>query len=103
VGSPFDYYNDGCTDLFFVNGASLSELVKAGARYHNRLLRNDSHEALADVTGAAGLSGEGYGMARRQGILITTGASFARNLGRHVFPIHSLLTIDKAKGQAWTF
>lgn len=64
-----DYNNDGLLDLFFVNGAALrdpmppgSKPVKSDARYWNRLFRNNGDGTFSDVTAAAGLRGEGYGM-----------------------------------------
>jgi hypothetical protein len=65
----FDYNNDGNLDLFFVNGAALRTPMPAGAkpdksdpRYWNRLFRNNGNGTFTDVTEAAGLRGEGYGM-----------------------------------------
>ena len=56
----FDYDNDGDLDAFFANGAELPSNRKASARYSNRLLRNDGAGNFADVTGQAGLRGEGF-------------------------------------------
>jgi hypothetical protein len=65
----FDYNNDGRLDLFFVNGAALSDPMPAGKmpdksnpRYWNRLYRNLGDGTFVDVTEAAGLSGRYYGM-----------------------------------------
>jgi hypothetical protein len=58
----FDYNNDGLPDIYFVNGARLPEMDKSDPRYFNRLYRNDGNGKFSDVTEAAGVSGEGYGM-----------------------------------------
>ena len=65
----FDADNDGRLDLFFVNGARLSDPMPAGAqpdkrdpRYHNRLFRQRPDGRFEDVTSRAGLQGDGYGM-----------------------------------------
>jgi hypothetical protein len=64
-----DYNNDGLLDLFFVNGAALSDPMPPGAspdksdpRFWNRLYRNRGDGTFTDVTESAGLSGRGYGM-----------------------------------------
>ncbi len=64
-----DYNNDGLLDLFFVNGAALRDPMPQGAkpdksdpRYWNRLYRNNGDGTFTDVTEAAGLRGDGYGM-----------------------------------------
>ncbi|MDW8353242.1 MAG: CRTAC1 family protein [Bryobacterales bacterium] len=58
----FDYDNDGRLDLYFVNGARMPELDKAGPEYFNRLYRNNGDGTFTDVTLQAGVPGEGYGM-----------------------------------------
>ena len=65
----FDYDNDGRLDIFFVNGAPISDPTpkgtipqKAGAKYWNRLLHQKSDGSFEDVTEKAGLQGVGYGM-----------------------------------------
>jgi hypothetical protein len=65
--AAFDYDNDGCTDLYFTNGAALPSLEKTGPEFFNRLYRNDCHAGFTDVTERAGVSGAGYSMAVASG------------------------------------
>ena len=65
----FDYDNDGCLDLFFVNGARLQDPMphsaspdKSDPRYWNRLYHNNRDGTFTDVTEKAGLQGRLYGM-----------------------------------------
>jgi hypothetical protein len=58
----FDYNNDGRPDMYFVNGATVPGLVKAGPKFYNRLYRNNGNGTFTDVTERAGVSGAGYGM-----------------------------------------
>jgi hypothetical protein len=65
----FDYDNDGRLDIFFVNGAHLSDPTpkgtipqKSGAKYWNRLYHQKTDGTFEDVTEKAGLQGTGYGM-----------------------------------------
>ena len=65
----FDYDNDGRLDIFFVNGAPLSDPTpkrtipqKAGPKYWNRLYHQKADGTFEDVTEKAGLQGAGYGM-----------------------------------------
>jgi hypothetical protein len=57
-----DYNHDGCTDIFFANGATLPGLVKTGPEYSNRLYRNNCNLTFTDVTLQAGLAGQGFSM-----------------------------------------
>ncbi len=65
----FDYDGDGLLDIFFANGAALSDPMSPGQqpdksdpRYWNRLYRNKGDGTFADVTVQAGLQGSGYAM-----------------------------------------
>jgi hypothetical protein len=58
----FDYDNDGFPDVYLVNGAAIPSLRKEGPQYWNRLYHNNRDGTFTDVTGKAGLAGEGYGM-----------------------------------------
>jgi enediyne biosynthesis protein E4 len=65
----FDYNHDGRLDIFFVNGAAISDPTppgqspsKADPRFWNRLYRNNGDGTFTDVTQQAGLEGDGYGM-----------------------------------------
>jgi len=58
-----DYNNDGCTDIFFTNGAAIPSLRKTGPEYYNRLYRNNCDMTFTDVTAESGLAGEGYSIA----------------------------------------
>ena len=65
-----DYDNDGRLDLFFVNGAALTDPMTSGGpppdkrdgRYHNRLYRQTADRRFEDMTDRAGVAGTGYGM-----------------------------------------
>lgn len=61
--AAFDYNNDGCTDIFFINGAAIPSFQKESPEFHNRLYKNNCDMTFADVTGTAGVAGEGYSMA----------------------------------------
>src|SRR3954466_12045899 len=58
----FDYDSDGYLDIYFVNGAGMPSLEKAGPRHLNRLYHNNHNLTFTDVTEKAGVSGAGYGM-----------------------------------------
>ncbi len=58
-----DFDNNGFEDLYFVNGGTVPELVKADESYWNRLYRNNGDGTFSDVTVRAGVAGAGYGMA----------------------------------------
>lgn len=65
----FDYDNDGLLDIFFVNGAPVSDPMdkeaipqKTDAKYWNRLFHQKKDGTFEDVTVKAGLQGVGYGM-----------------------------------------
>jgi len=55
-----DYNRDGRPDIFFTNGAPIATLRKDGAKFSNRLFRNDGNGVFTDVTEKAGLAGTGY-------------------------------------------
>jgi hypothetical protein len=61
--AAFDYDGDGCTDLYFVNGADVRSLRKERPEFRNRLFRNNCDLTFSDVTDKAGVAGEGYSMA----------------------------------------
>ncbi len=61
--AAFDYNNDGCTDIFFTNGAAIPSLRKTSPKFSNRLFRNNCNQTFKDVTAEAHLAGEGYAMA----------------------------------------
>ena len=65
----FDYDNDGRLDIFFANGAPLSDPTektttpqKAGSKYWNRLYHQRPDGTFEDVTEKAGLQGAGYSL-----------------------------------------
>lgn len=58
----FDYDADGRPDIFFTNGAAPGSMRKSAPRYRNRLFRNIGGLRFLDVTGGAGVAGEGYSM-----------------------------------------
>ena len=67
--ATFDYDNDGLLDIFFVNGAPLTDPTpkgtipqKSGSQDWNRLYHQKKDGTFEDVTEKAGLQGVGYGM-----------------------------------------
>src|SRR5882757_8587797 len=48
--AAFDFDGDGCTDLFFTNGAPIPGLRKTGPEFYNRLYRNNCDGTFTDVT-----------------------------------------------------
>jgi enediyne biosynthesis protein E4 len=65
----FDYDADGLLDIFFVNGAPLTDPMAKGSipqktdpKYWNRLFHQKKDGTFEDVTEKAGLQGIGYGM-----------------------------------------
>ncbi len=64
-----DYDNDGRLDIFFANGAALTDPMakdakpdKREAKYWNRLYHQKADGTFTDVTERAGVKGEGYSM-----------------------------------------
>lgn len=58
----FDYNNDGWSDIYFVNGATVPGLLKDGPEFRNALYRNNGDGTFTDVTEQAGVVGVGYCM-----------------------------------------
>src|SRR5215471_15051017 len=48
--AAFDYNDDGLTDIFFTNGASIPSLQKDSPKFFNRLYRNEGGMKFTDVT-----------------------------------------------------
>jgi hypothetical protein len=64
----FDYDNDGDLDIYLVNGSYLKEIShlrgrKLAGKLKNQLFRNNGNGTFSDVTDAAGVGDQGFGMA----------------------------------------
>jgi len=88
-----DYNKDGYLDLFFVNGAALSDPMTAGQqpdkrapRFWNRLYRNNGDGTFTDVTETAGVRGHSYGMGVAVGDYDNDGWPdlYVTNVGRNI-------------------
>ena len=55
-----DYDNDGYLDIYFTNGATLSDFNKDDSRFSNRLYHNNHDGTFSDATVTAGVRGFGY-------------------------------------------
>jgi hypothetical protein len=60
--ATLDYNNDGRIDIYFTNGCVTPSMKKEDPKFYNRLYRNDGHMKFTDVTGEAGVAGDGYSM-----------------------------------------
>ena len=119
----FDYDNDGLMDLFFVNGAPLSDPTpadsvpeKKSSKDWNRLFHQRKDGTFEDVTEKAGLKGIGYGMGVAVGdfdndgfedLYVTGygGNHLYRNNGNGTFTDvtdHSGTGGDKTPGNSWS-
>jgi hypothetical protein len=114
--AAFDYNNDGCTDVYFANGAALPSLEKTSPQFHNRLFRNNCDMTFTDVTEEAGVAGAGYSMAVATGDYNNDGFAdifvagvnrniLYRNLGngrfRDVTVQAGLTGVDPKRGKMW--
>ena len=91
--AALDYDGDGRMDLYFVNGAALSDPMPSGARpdksdprYWNRLYHNNADGTFSDVTEKAKVAGALYGMGAAAGDFDNDGHSdlYVTNLGQNV-------------------
>src|SRR5689334_17729219 len=86
--AALDFDGDGRQDLFFVNGAKLggAQPDKSEPRYWNRLYRNLGNGSFEDVTEAAGVRGQGYGMGVATGDYNNDGRPdlYVTNYGRNI-------------------
>ena len=114
--AALDFDNDGCTDIFFANGAAIPSLQKTGPEFHNRLFRNNCDMTFTDVTARTGVAGEGYSMAvaaadfDNDGLtdLFVAGVNrniLYRNLGNGAFANVTgparLAGVDPKRGKMW--
>ena len=91
--AAFDYDGDGLLDLYFVNGASISDPMAAGQlpdksepQYWNRLYRNDGDWQFTDTTEEAGVRGDHFGQGVAAGDYDNDGRAdlFLANFGRNI-------------------
>ena len=91
--AAFDYNGDGLLDLYFVNGASISDPMTEGQtpdksepEYWNRLYRNDGDWQFTDMTEEAGVRGDHFGQGVAAGDYDNDGRAdlFLANFGRNI-------------------
>jgi hypothetical protein len=89
----FDYNSDGLLDLFFVNGAALTDPMPEGQQpaksepqYWNRLYRQKRDGSFTDVTAEAGVAGYLYGQGVAVGDYDNDGHPdlYVTNFGRNI-------------------
>ena len=89
----FDYNSDGLLDLFFVNGAALTDPMPEGQQptksepqYWNRLYRQKRDGSFTDVTAEAGVAGYLYGQGVAAGDYDNDGHPdlYVTNFGRNI-------------------
>lgn len=88
-----DVDGDGFLDIYFVNGAALSDPMAEGQvpsktdpRFWNRLYRNNGDGSFTDITEKAGVQGNHYGMGAAVGDYDNDGRAdlYVTNLGKNV-------------------
>ena len=91
--AALDYNVDGLIDIYFVNGAELSDPMpdralprKSDPRYWNRLYRNDGNWRFTDVTEQSGVRGDHFGQGVAAGDYDNDGLPdlFLANFGRNI-------------------